>query len=98
MFLLSQTGCWGNFGVASRVSSTISNFKRERGISLDTLQWEEASSHDDGGTSWFLTSCGEIFELQQATQRTSHVSPGKSNLHSSCERELGIPLESLQVK
>ena len=33
------------------MSSTIANFKRERGISLDTLQWEEASSHDDGGTS-----------------------------------------------
>ena len=45
--------CWGTFCVASRVSSTISNFKRESGISLQTLQREEASSHDDGGTSWF---------------------------------------------
>ena len=80
------------------MSSTISNFKRERGISLDTLQWEEASSHDDGGTSWFLTSCGEIFELRRGTQDASPVGPEKSNLHSSCEGELGIAHESLQSK
>ena len=52
--------CPGTFWVASRVSSTVSNFKRERGISLETLQQEGASSHDDGGTSWFFSSCGGI--------------------------------------
>ena len=39
--------CWGTFWVSSKVSSTVSNFKRERGISLETLQRERASSHDD---------------------------------------------------
>ena len=33
----SETGMWGNFGVASRVPSSISNFKMERGTSLETL-------------------------------------------------------------
>ena len=46
--------CRGTFWVASSVSSTVSNFKRERGISLETLQREGASSHDDSGTSWFF--------------------------------------------
>ena len=32
------------------------------------------------------------------TQGAFHVSPGKSNLHLSCEGELGIALESLQDK
>ena len=45
--------CWGTFWVASRVSSTVSNFKREHEISLETLQREGASSHDNRGTSWF---------------------------------------------
>ena len=45
------------------MSSTVSNFKRDHGISLDMLQRERASSDDDGGTLWFLSSCGEILEL-----------------------------------
>ena len=32
----SETGMLGNFGVASRVPSSISNFKMERGTSLET--------------------------------------------------------------
>ena len=71
------------------MSSTISNFKREREISLEMLQLERASSGDDGGTSWFYSSCGRILELRQGTQGASRVGPGKSNLHSSCEGELG---------
>ena len=55
--------CWGTFWVASRVSSTISNLKSERGISLEMLQWERASSRNDGGTSWFFSSCGGILDL-----------------------------------
>ena len=90
--------CQGTFWVASRVSSTISNFKREPGISLEKLQWERASSRDDGGTSWFFSSWGRILGLWRGTQGASRVAPGKSNLHWSCERELGIALESLQGK
>ena len=87
--------CQGTFWVASRESSTVSNFKRERGISLETLQQEGVSSHYDRGNSWFFSSCGGILKLRQGTQGACRVAPGKSNLHSSCERELGIALESL---
>ena len=80
------------------MSSTVSNLKREHGISLDTLQPERASSHNDGGTPWFFLSCARILELQQGTQGNSRVSSGKSNLHSSCDGELGIALKSLQGK
>ena len=45
------------------MSSTIVNFKRERVISLETLQWERDSSLDDGETSWFFSSYSEIVEL-----------------------------------
>ena len=76
----------------------MSSFKKERGISLEMLQWERASSRDDWGTSWFFWSCGGILEIRRATQGTSRVALGKSNLHSSCEGELGIALESLQGK
>ena len=80
------------------MSSTVSNFKRERGISLETLQRERASSRDYGETSWFFSSCGRILEFRRGSQDASRIGPGKSNLHSSCERELGIALESLQGK
>ena len=60
--------------------------------------WERASSRDDGGTSWFFLNCGGILQLQWGTQGASLVAPGKSNLRSSCEGELGIALESLHRK
>ena len=80
------------------VSSTVSKFKREHGISLEMMQQERASSRDDRGTSWFFWSCSRILELQQGIQGASRVAPGKSNLHSCCEGELSIALESLQGK
>ena len=80
------------------MSSTLPNFKRERGISLETLQWKRASTHDDSGTSWFFSRWGGILELRRGTQGASCDAPGKSNLNSSCEGELGIALESLQDK
>ena len=80
------------------MSSTVSNFRRECGISLKTLQCERASSGDDGGTSWVFSSCDGILELRRVTKGASRVYPGKSNLHSSCEGELGIALKSLQGK
>ena len=43
------------------MSSTVLNFKRELEISLEMLLWERVSSGDDGGTSWFFSSCeGEL--------------------------------------
>ena len=80
------------------MSSTISNSKREHEISLETLQQERASSRDDGGTSCFFSSCRGILELRRGTQGASSVAPGKSNLHSICEGELGIALKSLEGK
>ena len=53
---------------------------------------------NDGETSWFFSSCGWILELRRGFKGASRVAPGKSNLHSSCEGELGIALESLQGK
>ena len=88
----------GKVWIASKVSNTISNFKRKRGISLEILQCVRASSLDDVGTSWFFSSCGGILEIRWGTQGASSVAPEKSNLYSSCERELGIALESLQGK
>ena len=84
----------GTFWVSSKVSSTISNFKRERGISLETLQWERASSRDDLGTPWFSSSYGGILKLRRGTLDASCVCTGKSNLHSSCKVEPGIALET----
>ena len=45
--------CHGTFWVASRVSSTVSNFKWEHGISLEILQQERASFGYDAGTRGF---------------------------------------------
>ena len=62
------------------MSSTVSYFKRELGISLDTLHQERAPSHDDGGTSWFFSSCGGILELQRGTLHASRGGPGVQSL------------------
>ena len=80
------------------MSNTVSIFKRERGIYLETLHWERASSRNDGGTSWFSSSWGGIPELRRVTPGTSRVASGMSSLHSSCEGELWIALESIQGK
>ena len=59
-----------------------------------------ASTCDNGGFSWFFSSCGGKFgvslELRRGTQGASRVSPGKSSLHLSCEGERGIDLDSRQ--
>ena len=59
-----------------------------------------ASFRDDGGISWFLSSCGAMcgvsLELRLGTQGASRVAPGKSSLHSICEGERSIALESRQ--
>ena len=71
------------------MSGIISNFKKERGIYLETLQWERASSRDDGATSWFFSSCGGILELRRGIQDASCVGPGKSNLPFELRRKAG---------
>ena len=90
--------CWGTFWVASRVSSTVSYFKKERGISLEMLQWEWASFHDDGEPFWFSRVAAGFSSYDVEFTKPLLLPPGKSNLHSSCEGELRIALESLKGK
>ena len=58
VFLSSETGMSGNILGHISVPSTNSDFKMERGTYFETLYWERASSHDDGGVSWFFSSGG----------------------------------------
>ena len=76
------------------MSSSVSNFKREPGISLEMLQHKGASSH--AGTTWFSSSCFGILELLRGTQGASRVAARNYNLHSSCQGEHGIAPDSLQ--
>ena len=68
---------WRPFWVASRESSTLSCFKRERGVSLETLLWKRASSHIEGRISWFFWSCsgklGVPLKLWQGYQGLARV-------------------------
>ena len=98
MFLSNENGMSGNFLSCIKGFKYHFEFTRERGISLEMLQRERASCRHDGGTSWFSLSCGGILELRRGTQGAYRVGPGKSKLHSSCEGELGIALESLHGK
>ena len=80
------------------VSSTVSNFKKEHDISLETLQLEKASSRDDVVTSCFFVICCRILELCWGTHGAFSVGRGKSNVHSSSKGALGIALVSQQGK
>ena len=93
LFLSSETCMSGNFLCCINGIKYHFEFKREREISLQTLQWEGASSHDDRGTSWFFSNWGRILKLGLGTQGASRVASGKCNLHLSCEGELGISLQ-----
>ena len=90
--------CRGSFGVASRVKITVSQFKTERGTSLEMLQWAWASSGDDGESTLFFLSCGGILVVRRGNQASSCFGPGSPNFQSTCEGELGVALESLQGK
>ena len=56
VFLSSQPGMSGNFLGCIKGFKYPFKFTRERGISLEMLQWERALSRDDGETSWFFSS------------------------------------------
>ena len=84
MFLSSKTGMSGNVLSCIKGVKYRFEFQEGSGVSLEMLQRERASSRDDGGTSWFFSSCGRILELRLGTQGVSPVAPAKSNLHSSC--------------
>ena len=81
------------------MSSTISSFKRKRGISLVKLQSERASSHIKGRIPWFSSRLGRklgFFSIFDVVQGPGRVASGKSGLISSCDRQLAIPRKSLQ--
>ena len=76
--------------------------REDSGLLSRPCSKRRALSWDDGGISWFFSSCGTTcglsLELRWGTKGATRSAPGKSNLHSSCENELGIALESLQGK
>ena len=76
-------------GGASKVPSTVSTSNSSRGTSPETLERERASSCDDGGTTWFFSSCGGIHELRRGIQDASCAGPGKSNLPFELRRKAG---------
>ena len=95
IFLSSETGMLENFLSCIKVSSTISNFKRERGILLKRCS--------DNGPHFVMTLAPRGFSRVMAgfwstTGNSGSLSccQGKSILQSSCKGELGIALESLQ--
>ena len=98
VFPSSETGISGNFGVASRVPSTVSHVKMEHGTSLETLYHIRASTCNDEGTTWFFSSCSGILELRRGIQASFCVLPGSPIFHLTCKGELGVALESLQGK
>ena len=51
VFLSSEYSMLGDFLGCIKGVKYLLNFKRERGISLETLQQEIGSSHNDGETS-----------------------------------------------
>ena len=98
VFLLSETDMSGNFLCC--VKHVKYRFEFQEGtwdFSQDAAVGNGLIGND-GGTSWFFSSCGGILELRPGTQGASRVAPGKSNLHLSFEGELGIALKSLQGK
>ena len=72
--------------------------REDSGLLSRPCRKRRASSRDNGGISWFFSNCGGILELQRGAHGAYSVAPGKSKLHSSCERELGMALESLEGK
>ena len=90
------------FLICIKVSSIHSNFKRILLISLETLQWERASSHVAGRIPWFSSRFGRKFgvplELRRGPQGSTRIASGKSGLISSCDGHLGISRKSLQEK
>lgn len=76
------------------------NFKKEGGISLEMLQQKKASSCTEGRISWFFSTCGRNLvhlECDTEPQGPERVASEKSCLFWRCERQVEIPLESLQA-
>ena len=80
------------------MSCTLSRFKRQCGIPLETLLWNRASSLVEGRISWFFLSCGRNIGIPLELRRGPQgplLLPQRSQVSSSCEGQVGIPLQSL---
>ena len=80
------------------MSCTLSRFKRQCGIPLETLLWNRASSLVEGRISWFFLSCGRNIGIPLELRRGPQgplLLPQRSQVSSSCKGQVGIPLESL---
>ena len=72
--------CRGTSWVDARVLRTLSRFKSEGVISLETLQRKRASSRLEGRTSWLWQV---PLELRRGPQGPACVASGKASLHAS---------------
>ena len=90
--------CQGTFGVASRVPSSVSHFKTERGTSLEMLQRARASSCNDEGPHGFSRVAEGFSSYDREFRLPLMLAQGSTIFHSSFEGELWIVLESLQIK
>ena len=75
------------------MSSTVSNFQRDHGISFETLQWERASSRDDGGTKFFFFC---LFVFLAVAGRVGFLSSYDGELRDPLVWPQGSPV-SIQV-
>ena len=60
-----EAWCAAVYGVAGRLSGTVSPFRAEQGTSLETPSRARASSCEEVGTTWFFWSCSGILVLQR---------------------------------
>ena len=91
---------WSPLSGLKGVKLPVEFWEADLGLLSRPCRKRRASFRDDGGISWFLSSCGTMcgvsLELWLGTQGASRVAPGKSSLHSICEGERSIALESRQ--
>ena len=80
------------------MSSSLSCFKRDSGIFLETLLWKRASSRLEGIISFFSSSGQKLGFLSSCDGdlKPACVASGKASFHSSCEGPLEIPLQLVQ--
>ena len=67
MFLLSGDGYLREL-LELRKECSLLSFKRERGISIETLQWKNTSFRIDGGISCIFLSCSGKFGVPLEVQ------------------------------
>ena len=90
--------CRGTFGGRRKAVRDRFAFRAEQGTSLETPWRARASSCQEVGTTWFVSSCGGILELRRGIQASSCVGPGKSKFPYELRARAGGWLELLQGK